>query len=678
LPLLEEQRAVDAPEIPVPDLPEVHPDARYGRIEWLVPVLLCVVMFGQLFLSSRRLSQTADEATHLFSGYRYLKCGDLTVSPEHPPLAKVIAAAPLLAMNLAVDCTPFKGDNLHQAFASLSWFYSQDWPIALARARAAVALFAVGLCVLVWVSARRMFGFATAVAAGVMLIFEPSVLAYGSLVMTDVPVTCMLLLTVVGFYLWCKHRTVAFFLLTCLATGLTLLTKHSGVVAGPVLVVLAIADAFARSDRLRPAWRVALRNVLAVALIGAVAAGVVWLGYGMRFAPSSAALEVGSRPAVTSFSDRVLREFEKYHLLPQAYLEGYSAALAISEESSVVSVAGKVYAQAPWFSTPFNLLIRSTGALLAMIVLAAFGVAGAFRRRRRECLFLLIPAAVYVAVCLRASSDVSVRYLLPMFPFLLIGVAAGCMELAKRVRWVRYVLPCLLGLHAASSLHAYPNYLSYANDFWGGPTQAYKYLPWVDIGQAYPQAKAYLERHPAKDCWFIAAWQWDPTFYDVPCQTLGLYLPGQMPAHVHGTVIVSSTLLRDVRLADGEIAAPFKNLAPKDEIGGSALLVYEGDFDTRLDAAASESGEAMRQVSTGHLPEALEHAHNAANLDPASPLVHANLCLVLARSDTQMALKECSTARNLLLADPLREEESRRKYLELLGNSISTLELQQR
>ena len=62
------------------------------------------------------------------------------------------------------------------------------------------------------------------------------------------------------------------------------------------------------------------------------------------------------------------------------------------------------------------------------------------------------------------------------------------------MRWVSYALPCLILLHAASSLHAYPSYLSYANEFWGGPTQAYKYEPAIDWGQAYPQAKDYQNK----------------------------------------------------------------------------------------------------------------------------------------------------------------------------------------
>ncbi len=100
-------------------------------LEWAIPAVLCLILFGQLLFSSRRLSQTADEATHLYSGYRYLKCSDLTYSAEHPPLAKILAAAPLVPMNVQVDCTPFHGDDVTQAIIGLKWFYSiPDWQSA--------------------------------------------------------------------------------------------------------------------------------------------------------------------------------------------------------------------------------------------------------------------------------------------------------------------------------------------------------------------------------------------------------------------------------------------------------------------------------------------------------------------------------------------------------------------
>jgi hypothetical protein len=641
---------------------------RAGR---LILVLLCTVFLAQLFLSTRQLSQTADEPTHLYAGYRYLKCGDLTVSPEHPPLAKMIAAIPLISMNMTVDCAPFQGNEIKQVLTAQAWLYNQNWRPALARARLAISVFALGLCLLVWIAARRMFDLPTAIVATLLLIFEPNILAYGSLVLTDVAVTSMMLFAVFAFYLWVKKRTAPFLMLTALATGLALLAKHSALVLLPILCVLAIADVVVCRDATRTKSQTILRNLTAVAMVCAAAIGIIWIGYGLRFSASPGTMQF-QQAAETPPPSHLLFAMQRFHLLPEAYLQGFSAALSISQHGGPTFLAGIIYPQTPWFAVPFYLLIRNTSAMLALALLAIFGVPAIYRKRPREILFLLAPAFIFLAACLRSSLIGGVRYLLPAFPFLLIAIAAGSLEMCRRIQWMRYVLVGLIALHAISSLRAYPNYISYANEVWGGPAKASQYLPWIDSGQAYPEAKAYLEQHPARDCWFITGWQWDPAFYGVPCQSFGLFLPTQIPTRVQGTVIVSSTLLDDVRLPEQELATPFRNATPKDKIGGSALLVYEGDFDTRLPAAKSERDLMVRASAAGHVSEAMLHGERAIALAPHSALAHTYLCaLLLQTAQLDAARNECHIAENLMLEDPLREEPGRKQSLKELKSWLS-------
>jgi hypothetical protein len=619
------------------------------------------------------MSQTADEATHLFAGFRYLKCGDLTVSPEHPPLAKTVAAAPLVSLNFSVNCSPFQGNDVEQSITAVNWLYSQNWKPALARARGAASVFALGLCLLVWLAARRMFGFATAVVATMLLVFEPNVLAYGALVMTDIPVTCMMLFAVFAFYLWVGKRTVPFLLLTALATGLALLTKHSAVLLVPMLCALAITDALLGPSEAQKRLHAVLHNLVAVAMISALAVGVVWMGYSL----DSGKQRITNPPNLllpsSSFGDGVVRVVESTHLFPRAYLDGVAATLLMSAATPVSFVGGSIFPRAPWFSIPFYLSIRNTAAMLVLFLLAISGGAIAFRQHRREFLFLVIPVGIFLAACMRSSLAGGIRYLLPVFPFLLIAVAAGCVELIRRVQWARYAVPGLIFFHALSSLHAYPNYLSYANEFWGGPARAYKYLPWLDSGQAYIEAKSYLEKHPSTDCWLITGWQWDPALYGIPCHTFGLYLPSQIPPGVHGTVILSSTLLTDVRLPELELAMPFKGLVPKDKIGGSALLVYEGDFDTRLDASKSERDLMMRAYTSGQPSMALQHGRQALVFAPGSPLVHSDMCTLLSQlGQMDSAFNECSIALDLIRRDPLREEPARKKFRDSLEQWMSS------
>src|SRR5512132_1294782 len=70
----------------------------------LLPMMTLVVFIGVFSFISigaiRQLSPTVDEPVHLLSGYSALKWRDYRANPEHPPLAKLWAALPLLAFEI--------------------------------------------------------------------------------------------------------------------------------------------------------------------------------------------------------------------------------------------------------------------------------------------------------------------------------------------------------------------------------------------------------------------------------------------------------------------------------------------------------------------------------------------------------------------------------------------------
>ncbi len=149
---------------------------RHPRAEWLIPAALCLIMLVQMLCSVRQMSQHADEATHLYAGYRALKCGDYTLGREHPPLAKMLVAIPLLWSNPPINCAQLAVDkygveygtdwDYSQEDQATDWLYSQDnWWHLLTEARVASSIGAVALCMGVWIAARRMFGRAAAVVS---------------------------------------------------------------------------------------------------------------------------------------------------------------------------------------------------------------------------------------------------------------------------------------------------------------------------------------------------------------------------------------------------------------------------------------------------------------------------------------------------------------------------------
>src|SRR6266496_2517915 len=73
---------------------------------WLYRTALAFILAVfclQAMLALTRLSATTDEPVHLSAGYSYWKTRDFRMNPEHPPLAKLLATIPLLALHPRFD-----------------------------------------------------------------------------------------------------------------------------------------------------------------------------------------------------------------------------------------------------------------------------------------------------------------------------------------------------------------------------------------------------------------------------------------------------------------------------------------------------------------------------------------------------------------------------------------------
>jgi hypothetical protein len=79
-----------------------------ARIVLAGAVLLLALMALLAGGSARRESVTIDEVAHIWAGVSYLQKLDMRMNEEHPPLAKVLAAAPLVVR--AIQNTPVKFD----------------------------------------------------------------------------------------------------------------------------------------------------------------------------------------------------------------------------------------------------------------------------------------------------------------------------------------------------------------------------------------------------------------------------------------------------------------------------------------------------------------------------------------------------------------------------------------
>src|SRR5262245_36979241 len=112
----------------------------------------------QALLTLPQLSATNDEAVHLAAGYSYWQTRDFRMNEEHPPLAKLIAALPLLFLGPKLDTTHDTWKTGSQYQFGFDFLYQNDADRLLFWSRTAmVVLSAIGLLVtFLW--ARDLFG----------------------------------------------------------------------------------------------------------------------------------------------------------------------------------------------------------------------------------------------------------------------------------------------------------------------------------------------------------------------------------------------------------------------------------------------------------------------------------------------------------------------------------------
>jgi tetratricopeptide (TPR) repeat protein len=222
-----------------------------------------------------------------------------------------------------------------------------------------------------------------------------------------------------------------------------------------------------------------------------------------------------------------------------------------------------------------------------------------------------------------------VRHILVVYVFLyvLIGGAAGVL-MQKSRKWA-YVVGVLVLLHAASSVAAFPNYIAYANELWGGPSQTHKYLTDsnADWGQQLKSVKQYLDQRGVKECWFVyfAAGVAEPGYYGIPCKplptinTLWLNEPIEVPTSINGPVLISASNLSGLEFGPGSLDpyGQFKLLKPTAVID-HGVFVFDGKFDMSLAAAISEVQKARNLAQAKQLDQALREAQVAVELAPDS------------------------------------------------------------
>lgn len=276
-------------------------------------------------------SPVYDETAHLASGYTYLRFRDYRLNPEHPPLIKMLAAAPLLTMDVwPPSLEEARGGTrtltlLRESWTTAlteipsQWRFSElflyglrdsalartgaasplDAPTTsvyarsdflndsermLIRARLVVLAFGLLTGALIFLWSYETWGAWGAALSTALFAFDPSFIAHSGLVTTDAGVTALMLAAIYFFWRTCTHRTAGNAVAFAIAFALAQTAKFTAVLLVPTAIVLAVYTILRARDRGHAARNLAI--ALAAACIASFIA--IWAVFGFRYSAAAA------------------------------------------------------------------------------------------------------------------------------------------------------------------------------------------------------------------------------------------------------------------------------------------------------------------------------------------------------------------------------------------------------
>jgi hypothetical protein len=553
-----------------------------------------------------RESITIDEAAHLGAGVSYLQKLDLRMNEEHPPLAKVLAAAPLVVRGVRADYSDLSWEFSEKGFQAMlgewSWGHSvaarwNDPYSTMFWARMPMLLLTLALGLALYVLGSRFGNAWGGLLCLAAYVSTPAFLAFGPLVLTDIAVALFCLLTIWAFAeLWRSPGRDTLLRFAFALSGALLSKFSSGLLLfgflafGLSLRWLPIAAQPTDRDELRQ-WRRVRRRYLRKGIL--LAALIVYAAYFVLSwkQPTDSLQLLGH-----GFAALVLR---RLLMPPWIYLRGLVLFAIMSSRPTFI--LGHAYPHGVWFYFPVLFVLKSTLAFLALLILAV--VVGVVAKRKLARNFwvsegmefhwraLWVFLLVFVAACMLSRLDLSIRHFTVPITLMILMLAPlpRVLEELRQARWpAARIATALVVVLACASLvtvvRAYPYYFPFLNSLsFGRPGYLLMNDSNLDWNQALPDAERFVQQHGVQHVLLDEYGFSEPTVYVPEAQFWDCQQPA--PADAGQRAIVSASMIED-----GHNCVWLMNY-PHEPLAGGSMYAFE--LPPAIPAAGASGGPPL-------------------------------------------------------------------------------------
>lgn len=472
----------------------------------LTPVLIFVllsILLIQAVLSMRVKSPTFDEPFHLIAGYIHLIKKDLDYKNNHPPLIRQLAALPLLFLDLKLPKdTDQWGEDIRQGYGK-RFLYSPgndaDKIVFLGRLPIVFLSILLGLYVYIWT--RDLYGQNAGLFSLFLYVFSPNIIAHSRLITTDLGSTCFIFIACYYFWKFLKEPSLSFMCLAGLTIGLALVSKFSALLLFPIFFILLVANFTSLKISV---FKENLNDTK-------IEPKKFWL---QRFAAISL-IVIGM----------IFLIFQMQHDAFSKYIAGIERLMSIHfnhNRDYLNYLMGEFSQNTFWYYYIVAFLIKTPVPTLILFVLA-FSLYRQSSTNRINEFFILLPVIIFITASSFDGSNVGLRRILPIYPFLFVYIGILLQE-TKDIQFtfltkkkLIMVLSTLMAWYGISSMKTFPDYLTYFNDIVGGPKKGILYLDDsnIDWGQDLKRLKEFLDKREVNQIKLLYHGQADPDYYGI-------------------------------------------------------------------------------------------------------------------------------------------------------------------
>lgn len=510
---------------------------------------LMVVQVSLLSWIAFENSPVTDEIAHLPAGLSHWRYQRFDLYRVNPPLVRCVAAIPVLFSGCAEDWHAYQSAPLEReefavgrAFVSANGFGFFHY---VSIARMACIPFSLLGTVVCFVWARALSGRLAGLFAAALWVVSPNVLAHGALITPDVAAASTGLLSAYTFWKWLECPRWSHAIFAGISLGLAELSKSTWLILFGLWPAICFISILVSGDR--TSWCRKIVQLTALLLTGlyVLNAGYLFEGsmkslgdYQFRSRTLAGGVLDPDRtiPSGNRFADTMLQSLPVP--LPQAYVEGIDLQKLDFEIGQPSYLRGVWRDRGWWHYYVYALSVKlPLGTLVLAVCMILHRVVS--RRSRSESwtttlVLTLPPLCVLILVSLQTGFNKHLRYVLPVLPFVFVGIGMTVGRLrTRRSRCLRPACFLILLWITFSSLRFCPVSLVYFNELAGGPANGHKHLLGsnLDWGQSLIALNRWDEqRQDGLPLYVSYSGLFDPADVGIACSPLpladGLPAPG--------------------------------------------------------------------------------------------------------------------------------------------------------